>query len=81
MIFQKMKAPGETISYPKTFSLLKPTSASRFPGLKHGLPSLPVSIRNWAVPVTRRKVEGVAGAAYQGGWDGERDGEELFPHP
>lgn len=31
VIFQKMKAPGETISYPKTFSLLKRTSASRFP--------------------------------------------------
>lgn len=31
VIFQKMKAPGETISYSKTFSLLNLTSAAGFP--------------------------------------------------
>lgn len=31
VIFQKMKAPGETVSYSKTFSLLNLTSAAGFP--------------------------------------------------
>lgn len=68
VIFQKMKAPGETISYPETFPVLQQHLLLIF-CRSGGQPDPPSAISPARVPV--------ASPGWEGGWRGEE--EEFTP--